>query len=283
MPDGMGREPFGFFTVQEALALVAYGDPAALEKPDADEADREARLHKADRELCDEIAEGGVTLLGRRGVAEGKGRFFPGIHEAVPAETFLNERRTFLWAWGWAALHCAPGVPWDEWLHHRVARDDPDWGDLRFPKADLLARFPLRAAEMKLLPVQARAPSTPSEKVLPLTRDDAPAEVNAPPTTMPLPGSTGGASAAPVAMETPRSVAPNPRLLSAEYIARVEWWKAARAENPDLRSPSEENDWTWAQTRFGRVPRTKVRALRAKYAPESWRKSGKRSGAIWRE
>ncbi len=232
MPDGMGREPFGFFSVQEALALVAYGDPAALDHPTALERDmlgrwgigqgwwtegrrtpplmrlrwvrarvrwrltrggrrvrwrrcplpplpreeraqvrhllrkhrrpaheliaelrtdverarlaaeeREQRLRDADRKLCGAIAEGAVTLLGRRGFAEGKGSFFPGVHEPVPAETFLNERRTFLWAWGWAALHCNHPVPWDEWLHHRVSRDDPDWGDLRFPKTAFLARF----------------------------------------------------------------------------------------------------------------------------------------------
>lgn len=92
-----------------------------------------------------------------------------------------------------------------------------------------------------------------------------------------------------VPVETePASASPNGQfydieVLKIEYMARVARWKAARKKRPDLRPPSPEQDAEWAQRTFGSVGRTKLRALRREWAPESWKKPGLRSGSIWRE
>lgn len=83
--------------------------------------------------------------------------------------------------------------------------------------------------------------------------------------------------------ERPPTVLANLKLLGPEYILRVERWKLAHAANPRLIPPSEKDDHAWAESRFGRVARTAVRPLRAKHAPECWRRAGKRVGEIWRE
>ncbi len=243
--------------------------------------DRERRLCDADRKLCEAIAAGAVPLDGRRGDAD-TGRFFRVIHECVPAAIFKNKHRSFLAAWGWATLRSTPDVPWDEWLHYRASEDVPDWGDLLFPKAAFLARFSQHAVETELSAVSEQAPPPPNEGGAPLISGNEPTEVNAPVGTMPVPEAFGR-PIAPATTGRPLSVVSDPRLWGAEYMLRVERWRSARSENPGLRSPSEEDDWAWARARFGQVPRSTVRALRAKHAPECWRKSGKRSGAIWRE
>lgn len=96
------------------------------------------------------------------------------------------------------------------------------------------------------------------------------------------------AAPAPVVAETnapPRGrLAYSPTLAAAEYRARALRWSAAQAQSGGkLRPPSPEDDRQWAIETFGSMPRAVLRKLRADTKMVSWTKSGKKTGAKWRE
>jgi hypothetical protein len=129
-----------------------------IERAQVAVADQAKRLHDADRALCSAVAEGALPLFARRGNAAG-GRFTGLDHEAVPPAFFFNRHRTINMLWEWATLR--DDAPMEEWALWRT-QEAPDWGDLRFPKAAILARFPLSLAEPSRAP--AGAPNSgPSE------------------------------------------------------------------------------------------------------------------------
>ncbi len=128
--------------------------------------DHEERLYAADRALCAALANGEVRVFGRRGNAL-YGTAYQGQHELVPSTDFLNELRGLMASVGWATVRTAPDIPMDAWLHWCPSRKDRDWGDLRFPKADILARFPHRAIRDSDSPASVSAPVIPIVKPVP--------------------------------------------------------------------------------------------------------------------
>lgn len=75
----------------------------------------------------------------------------------------------------------------------------------------------------------------------------------------------------------------DPALLRTEYRVRVARWQSAKKVTPTLQPPSPEADQEWARKLFGTISRITLRKVRADLAPPEWRRSGKRSGPIWRE
>ncbi len=137
---------------------VIDGLRADIERARLAAADRLRRLRQADRDLCSAIADGSLPVFGRRGRAA-DGSFTDLEHEAVPPTFFLNRHRTLNMIWEWATL--GAGAPLDEWALCRT-QGAPDWGDLRFPRSALLARFPRRTAPMEPLPAALMRFSDPT-------------------------------------------------------------------------------------------------------------------------
>jgi hypothetical protein len=376
--------------------------------------ERHARLREADRALCSAVADGTLEVFGRRGSAAG-GKLTRLEHEAVPHAFFFNRHRTLNQYWGWAALGEKASA--EEWALWR-SEDAPDWGDLRFPRAAMLARFPIRsvAVEPTTLgtteptdpqPDEVGEPSPPAPVLAELpawwTLDQATAwialrdtvavrdagpprhgrdaqgvvgwhidwicrksedqEVGPAPSTADNlmvdaarrgmiqsrgrphisqdhrlidpadwalvtidqdPRDRGAKCLSAIGAEglhwravvvaredivrewppfdgdrlvkhgnEPTQAKPDATptaapfsdltLLRPEYMLRVERWRAARRKIPNLRPPSMADDEAWAERLFGYLPRPKLRSVRAELSPPEWRKSGKRSGPIWRE
>ncbi len=105
------------------------------------------RVGRADRVLCNAAAEGRLTVFGRRGRAAG-GEYFRNDHEQVPPTFFLNRHRTLAALWNWATIGTGPEVPMDEWMRWRASPEAPDWGDLKMPKAEVLALLPPEPAPL---------------------------------------------------------------------------------------------------------------------------------------
>lgn len=90
-------------------------------------------------------------------------------------------------------------------------------------------------------------------------------------TTAFQPGSIPSAAAVPAETAPPTQHRYNLVALSGWYLLRVKTWPR------DQRGPTEEQDWNDARAAFiDDVPRSEIRKIRKKHAPENWRKSGPR-------
>lgn len=69
-------------------------------------------------------------------------------------------------------------------------------------------------------------------------------------------------------------------LLRAEYRARVARWQDAGV---GIAPPSPADDREWADLWFDHTPREVLRKVRREVAPDSWTKTGKRTGMKWRD
>jgi hypothetical protein len=226
-------------------------------------ADHEERLYAADRALCAALANGEVRVFGRRGDALYR-TAHQGQHEEVPSTYFLNELRGLMTSIGWATVRTTPDVPMDKWLRWCPSMKDPDWGDLRFPKADILARFPCRDLA-DTASASSTEPVTKAPKLADLSNRCSPlATASADSATGPSPGQHNSGAPLPVYSK---------RTLRAWYLLRVHAWP------PDHPPPSEANDLAAAEAHFShKIPRASFRGIRRELAPPAWKKPGPRGG-----
>jgi hypothetical protein len=89
-----------------------------------------AKIDAAISKLCDGVSSGAIVAFGRPG--EWRKKSLTGIHEPIPPQFFASAYSTITRD-GWATCHSA--APDDLWVKWR----GPDWGDLRFKRADAVS------------------------------------------------------------------------------------------------------------------------------------------------